>query len=63
MKGEELEKWFRSATEQELRDFLNSQLEPMADSPEKAELLKMFNAECDRRSRAFYEMQNNGEWI
>ena len=63
MKGSALEKWLRNATEQGLCEFLNNKLEPMPDSSEKEEILKMFNSECDRRSRAFYEMQNNGEWI
>lgn len=56
-------KWMRTASNEELQEFLHRYLDEMDDSPKYRELKKAFDAECNRRSGEYYESLNNGEWI
>jgi hypothetical protein len=53
----------RTASEEKLREFLHGYLDNMEDGPRYRELKKAFDAECNRRSGAYYASLNNGEWI
>lgn len=55
--------WMKTASDEELRGFLHNYLDHMEDSPRYRELKRAFDAECNHRSRAYYESLNNGEWI
>lgn len=55
--------WLARATEAELRDYLRNVIEQMEDGEEKEHQLAAFDKECDRRSGAYNESLNNGEWI
>lgn len=55
-------KWLQKASEAELRIWL-AELDAMPNTPNKARLLKEFNAECDRRMTKDYESRAGGEWI
>ena len=55
-------KWLRTATEDQLREFIRFMDEQPA-SHRKEELLKAFDEECNRRAARYYESINNGEWI
>ena len=56
-------KWMRTASDEKLREFLHGYLDNMEDGPRYRELKKAFDAECNRRSGAYYASLNNGEWI
>ena len=55
--------WMRTATVDELREFLHEHLDKMEDSSKYQMLKRAFDAECNRRSGSHYEQLNNGEWI
>lgn len=56
-------KWLKGASEEGLRDFLHEYLEKMEDPEEYRELKKAYDKECAKRSNAYYESLNAGEWI
>lgn len=56
-------KWMRTASEEELREFVQEYLDGMEDGPRYRKLKKAFDAECNRRSEAYYASLENGEWI
>ena len=56
--------WFRDATESELREFVRALDEnEIPEGIKRNELEAAFNKECNRRSGAYYESLNDGEWI
>lgn len=57
------EAWLARATEAELRDYLRNVIEQMEEGEEKNRQFAAFDRECDRRSGAYNESLNNGEWI
>lgn len=58
------EGWFRHATEDQLREFVSAlDNNEITDEKKRASLAKAFNRECDRRSGAFNDSLNKGEWI
>ena len=56
--------WFRRATTDELREFVEAMDKGEVPEGEKGEELKReFYEECNRRSGRDYERRNGGEWI
>lgn len=55
-------KWMRSASEDDLRDFVRI-LDANESHPRHKFLLDAFDKECNRRAAKNYEERSGGEWI